>query len=419
MFANILAQVTNFLWFISVPFIIITTIYLFIKVIPYGKKLTLKLGVKDFSEITLSLASKIGTGAIIGILGGLSKFGSANFSIEGMVLWGAIASIIMLPLTYTEVFVGAFMGRTTDKYIEDGLNLRFRKVYSYSLVLLYVFGFGGLQISGMQGAVSQVVNTMLNLELNTLLLIITPLIAITILIVVRGKDKTLSKILNAMVSFMLIAYLILFVYTVVQTIDHIPTFVNGMFDSVTEGGSALAGIAVAFMLASQRILQSSEAGLGTSSLASTESTKNPKETAILQVLATAITIIVALGFTTYIASYGESLGLITFPSDGATRLAGFFQTIDVLSGGIGVWTIVLFIVASGMTTLLASSHFVKQTLDTKYASLIYAVLLILALVVNFLNASIVFDVIDLLTLVLIALNIIGLIGLFRRNKIKK
>lgn len=66
-----------------------------------------------------------------------------------------------------------------------------------------------------------------------------------------------------------------------------------------------------------------------------------------------------------------------------------------------------------MPTLLASSHFVKQTQVSKKPMILYTTLLLVALAIVFMEAAIIFDIIDLLTFALIALNMLALVRIMK------
>ncbi len=92
------------------PFIIIAALYVNYK----RKKFFNVISKKDSSKIefnkvrnalSISLSSKIGTGAVIGVLAAMLKTSQNGIGGEAVVLWVIIGMILLIPLTYSEVFL--------------------------------------------------------------------------------------------------------------------------------------------------------------------------------------------------------------------------------------------------------------------------------------------------------------------------
>ncbi len=56
------------------------------------------------NALSISLSSKIGTGAVIGVLAAMWKTSQNGIGGEAVVLWVIIGMILLIPLTYSEVF---------------------------------------------------------------------------------------------------------------------------------------------------------------------------------------------------------------------------------------------------------------------------------------------------------------------------
>ena len=89
----------------------------------------------------ISLGAMIGTGAVVGVLGALSKlYASGQNNIEAMAIWALIAALIMVPVSYSETLNSKIMGKTPKEYISHLINPKLGLFYAICFVALVVFG---------------------------------------------------------------------------------------------------------------------------------------------------------------------------------------------------------------------------------------------------------------------------------------
>ena len=88
----------------------IRTIFIIQKAATKPAKLQLK---NVIGPASISLGAMIGTGAIIGVLGALSKLSSSGEkNIEAMAIWALIGACIMVPVSYAETLNSKIMNKT-------------------------------------------------------------------------------------------------------------------------------------------------------------------------------------------------------------------------------------------------------------------------------------------------------------------
>lgn len=426
--AYITTTISNFIWPIFLPILAITSLFISIAVRKKLSKSTSKDKKMKAREMigpaSISLGAKIGTGAIIGVLGSLNKLSeSGQGFIEGIVLWGLLGAMIMIPLTYSETLIARLKNQTPVITIEKMISKKAGKIYSIALAILYIFGFGGFQFNGIDTVMSISVQRALGyemLEIHRYLMIVLPIIVIASGIIITKKHTLFINAMSSMIGLAVISYFIFFLIFLIRTSGYIGIFVNqvwmGFRNPVTMG----IGIPTGLILGLQRIIQTSEAGLGTSPLASEEGKEmGPHNSAITQVIPTAITVVVSLLITSYIASYGINKEVITFPADGLERLTGFFITAELVTGRLGLIVLSCFAILSGITTLLGSFFFLRQLfkqMNENYQIIMYIGLIFIAGTLAVFGFDIVFDVVDILLFVVSGLNVLALTLFIKRYR---
>ncbi len=103
------------------------------------------------------------------------------------------------------------------------------------------------------------------------------------------------------------------------------------------------GIPIGLIVGFQRIIQVSETGLGTSALASSDMMNSPRREAMLQTIATIITICNAIIITSYVFTYGRyNLSGVVLSGDGLDRIASYLNSAYGVTGFLGQSIIIMF-----------------------------------------------------------------------------
>ena len=225
----VITKVSDIIWPIFLPFILfvgaitsIRTIFMIQKKATKPAKLQLK---NVIGPASISLGAMIGTGAIIGVLGALSKLAaSGETNIEAMAIWALIGACIMVPVSYSETLNSKIMKKTPKEYISSLISPKLGALYAVCFVTLAVFGFGGFQFSGID-SVTAIVGAKFGVELSTIqryLFIVIPVIAIVAVLVLSKKHELFMGAMTYMIGTAVIGYFIFFTIFVAKTRDYIP-----------------------------------------------------------------------------------------------------------------------------------------------------------------------------------------------------
>ncbi|MGL4914297.1 MAG: alanine:cation symporter family protein [Romboutsia sp.] len=419
-----ITKVSEAIWPIFLPFILAVGAVMAIRTIFMIQKKTTrpaKLQMKNvIGPASISLGAMIGTGAIIGVLGALSKLSaSGQANIEAMAIWALIGSLIMLPVSYSETLNSKIMNKTPKEYIGTLLNPKLGGLYAVCFVALAVFGFGGFQFSGIDSVTASIMSDKFGIELSLVqryLFIVVPVIAVVAGLVLSKKHELFMGAMTYMIGTAVVGYFIFFTMFVVKTADYIPTFFSSMMTGMMNPVNAMMGVPLGFILGMQKVIQTAETGLGALAMAAQESQSEPREAAMISLLPTAVTVFVSIVVTSYIASYGVEIGTLVLVKDGAAvdtvaRLGGYFKTAESVVGIFGLIVLAGFTVLSALTTILGSYYYTtklfKQNTVNKNIA-IYLVLVIAAGTLAVFGANVVFEAVDLLLFVLSGINVTAL-----------
>ena len=422
---HLITKVSDAIWPVFLPFILVVGAIMAVRsIVIIQKKATepAKLNIKNvIGPASISLGAMIGTGAIIGVLGALSKLsanGQAN--IEAMAVWALIGSLIMLPVSYSETLNSKIMGKTPKEYIGDLINPKLGILYAVCFVALAVFGFGGFQFSGIDSVAATIMNNKFGVELSLVqryLFIVVPVILVVGALVLSKKHELFMGAMTYMIGTAVAGYFIFFTIFVVKTADYIPTYFQGMIEGMKNPVNAMMGVPLGFILGMQKVIQTAETGLGALAMAAQESDSKPREAAMISLIPTAVTIFVSIVVTSYIASYGVEVGTLALlnadgtAADTVTRLGGYFKTAEHVVGIFGLVVLSAFTVLSALTTILGSFYYTTKLFKNNSANkniAIYLVLIIAAGTLAVFGANVVFEAVDLLLFVLSGINVTAL-----------
>lgn len=149
---QLVSNTSNLEWKVFLPVFIILTLIITYSLVKTVLRATT---FKEQFKFTDTLGSMVGTGAIIGVLGAINRLPNGVAS-EAIALWSVIGLIIIHPLIYAEVITSNVMKLVPNDYIATILGTNFSKIYIISFFLLYIFGFDGLQYSGIASAIGVV-----------------------------------------------------------------------------------------------------------------------------------------------------------------------------------------------------------------------------------------------------------------------
>lgn len=410
--------ISNVVWPVFIPFLLLLGIYICAQVMLNIRSLTTKKSSLNLKYIvpqaSVALGAMMGTGTIIGFISALSNLAiSGQVHVEAVAIWALLGSLILIPISYCETLIAKIVGMEPKEYIKAFVCKGAAKVYMVALILLYVFAIGGAQFSGIEAIMITTLDKVFSIELNELqryLYIVIPLIGIIAIIVLKNRQDVFIKCMIGMILVAVIIYFVFFGLFAAKTSSYIPVFIERAIIGFKNPVSMILGIPLGLIFGMQRVIQIAEPGLGTLALASMKSDSNPRVAGTISLILTTTLVFVSIVVTSYIASYGLDRGIITFSEVGVYRLISYFETVISVTGSFGFTILFIFIVLSGMTTLLGAYILLSNLIEkeTIKKNIIYISLLVVAGALSVFKFDVLFNLLNILLFIATSVNITAL-----------
>ena len=293
---NVLSLINNNLWIFTTIVIVITGIYLTIKLkgIQFNVKKMLKSlkkknndtsGLSPFKTLMLALAGRIGVGSISGVALAIYVGGA------GTIFWIWIISLISAPLAYAESYLGVKYKQHDGKhyiggpayYLKEGLKSpKLGALYAILIIICYVIGYMSVQANTIMKATYNIISVKPML-IGLILSIISALI-------IFGGIKKISNATSKIVPFMSGVYIFLALFIIFKNISMVGSIFNIIIKSAFNFKSFTGGFLATLLMGVQRGLFSNEAGIGTGSIAAASGNdSDPKSSGRLQMIGVYIT----------------------------------------------------------------------------------------------------------------------------------
>ncbi len=242
-------------------------------------------GISNFSSLMITLGGKIGVGSISGIALAIYYGG------PGTILWITIISLIISIFTYYEVYLGNIYKEIDESniynggpsyYIKKGL-----KKHSLSIIytILVVICYNGCFLSIQSNTIMKITNNYFNINK----IIIGIIISITTLLIIYKGIKKISYISNILVPIMLITYILLAIFILINNITKINDIINIILKEAFNIKSVLSSFIPMILLSIRRSIFATESGIGTSAITGSTTSSNPKTQSYIQTLGVHIT----------------------------------------------------------------------------------------------------------------------------------
>ncbi|MFD1794747.1 alanine:cation symporter family protein [Paracoccus aurantiacus] len=227
-----------------------------------GSDQTDKDGISPFQALTVSLASRVGTGNIAGVAVALTLGG------PGAIFWMWMVALVGMATAYSESTLaqlykthgpdGMYRGGPAA-YISRGLGMPWlAAIFSIALIIAFGLVFNAVQANSIAEAVST------SMGINKLWIGIA--VAALTGVIIFGGIPQIARVAEYVVPFMAGLYLLAAIIVMIMNIGHVPGILIGIVKSAfglqeTVGG--VAGSMTAAMLNGiKRGLFSNEAGMG-------------------------------------------------------------------------------------------------------------------------------------------------------------
>lgn len=412
------------LWAVATSFILLAGIYftkllhfkqlnvLLLSKVFHRKKKKNKNEMSQFDTLMLTLAGRIGVGSIAGIALGIYIGGI------GSLFWVWITTFIVAILAYVETFLGVkyrecdsnghYLGGPSY-YIKNGLkNKKLSYFYAILILVCYIGGFLGIQANTITKSLLEMIS--LSKYLVSIVLVIITAICIF------GGISVISKITSKLVPIMTILYLFLFGYIVCVYNTQMLNIILNIIKDAFNIKSFFGGFLSTCIIGLQRGIFSSEAGLGTGSIAaSTSDYGNICEQGHLQIIGVYITSLLICTATAF----------FILTTDYTNVSFGDINGIEIMQyafvyhfGSFGGILLFIFIFLFASSTILTGYYYGESALkfilgknNTKIIFTLKCITLLVIYIGSIISPTILWNITDLLVALLAIINIYALIKL--------
>ena len=366
--------------------------------------------ISPFKSLMVSLAAKIGVGSIAGIALAIYIGG------PGTIFWIWIIGIITSINTYCESYLGVkYQVKENNNYkggpsyyIDKGLNNKFlAKLYSILVILAYIIGFMTIQ--------ANTITVSLNNYYNFNPIIIALVLSIISFLSILKGLKTVVSITSKIVPIMAISYIILIILIVIKNIDIIPNIISIIIKDAWNIKSLTIGFIPSFIIGMKRGVFSTEAGLGTGSIAtSTTYTNNKVSFGLIQILGIYFTVFIVCTGTAFIILTSNYQNLIINNINGIELTQ---YALNYHLGKYGSIVLIISIILLAYSTIVAGYYYGENSLsylikNKKKPIIILKVLTVLLLFIgSLISATVIWNTVDVLVELLAIINMYALIKL--------
>ena len=311
-----------------------------------GEKPKSKSGesISAFQAFTISAASRVGTGNIVGVAIAITMGG------PGAVFWMWMIALVggataFVESTLAQLFKsrdgkGGYVGGPAY-YMTRGMNARWLAViFGVAITITYGFVYNAVQTN----SVVEAINNSFGLESTISKAIVGLFMAALTAVVIFGGVQRIASATQVIVPFMAIAYLLIGIFVIAINIGDIPDVI-ALIVGHALGFKEVTGAAIgaAFMNGMRRGLFSNEAGQGSApNAAATAAVSHPVKQGLVQTLGVYFDTLVVCSITAFII-------LLSNPAYGeGVQTANLTQ--HALSSEVGAWgthfiTFILFFLA--------------------------------------------------------------------------
>lgn len=374
------------MWIILIIFLIIISLIITKNINYKNYKLNLKNLKKDKTSLFLTLATKVGVGSIIGTISSILIGGFSS------VIWIIIFSFLTSSLIYKESYLGYKNRIKINNEYFGGLNFTNNKVISIIgtilLIILYSFLFQIIQIN----TITNIIKLNINISNTLILLIITLILTISI----NLSIKDILNILNKIVPYMLIIFIVFSLYLIIINHDLLLSSISKLTINYK---SLFSGMIIGF----KRGLFMNETLIGTTAIGSSVEKNDIEVCTNNQVLASYfISTLFSMLIASLLLIYKENNILVNDYNLLINNMFNYFSNI-------GSFILMLIVILFGITTILSGYYIGKNNINyfinNKKIIIIYNILFIILTTSGiFININKIWSLTDTLMFVIIIIN---------------
>ena len=372
--------------------------------------------VSSFQALTISTASRVGTGNIAGIATAIVAGGpGAVFWMWVMAIVGGASAFVESTLAQVyKVKDGKEFRGGPSYYIERALGKRWLGVlFSILLIACFAYGFNGLQTYNMSSALEYYIP---NYSDTILPAVVGLLIAAATAFVIFGGVHRIGFISSVIVPIMAGIYILMGIFITLTNLNRVPEMFSLIFDGAFDFRAIFGGFAGSTVLIGiKRGLFSNEAGMGSTPHAhALAKVEKPQDQGIVAMICVFIDTFVVLTITALVMITSGALNVTDMSANPAAENMAqvAFSTVFRGFGDIFVAICLLFFAFS---TIIGWYFFgrqnVKYLFGTK-AVKVYSVIAVVCVALgSVLDAPLVWNLSDLFNALMVFPNLIALLAL--------
>ncbi|WP_150252548.1 alanine/glycine:cation symporter family protein [Nocardiopsis deserti] len=318
--------------------------------------------ISSFQAFSISAASRVGTGNIVGVSTAIILGG------PGAVFWMWTMAAVLGAAAFVEsTLAQLYKVRTSTGfrggpayYMEKGLGRRWMGVlFAVIITVTFSLVFNTVQANSIAAAVSTSVGTLGGTPGLLLSAVIGLVLVGLTALVIFGGVRRIAHAAQALVPLMAVLYILLGLWVVALNIGELPRVVGDIFASAFGAREFVAGgVGTAIVQGMRRGMFSNEAGLGSAPNAgATASVSHPVKQGLVQTLGVYFDTWLVCSVTAFIVlvhgpQYGEDMGIQV--------------TQGALEASLGTWsvhalTVILFLLA--FTSVLGNYYYGETNLQ--------------------------------------------------------
>ena len=226
--------------------------------------------INSFEALSMSMAEKIGVGSLSGIALAI-YFGGV-----GTIFWISIFTIICSINSYVEAVLGIKYQEKENNtliggpsfYIKNKLkDKKLAKLYA----LLIIISYSGIFIAIQANTIVKSIGYTFNININVIVLILL----VSVIIVIFNKIKKIAKFTAILVPFMVTFYLLIGLFVIINNLESLPKIFSYILQEAFSLKAGLSSFFYTLVIGLQRAAFATEAGIGTTAIASALTDTNP------------------------------------------------------------------------------------------------------------------------------------------------
>lgn len=320
--------------------------------------------ISHFQSLMTALAATIGIGNIAGVATAMTVGGM------GALFWMWMTAMLGMAIKYAEAILAIKYRSVDDRgemcggpmyFIERGLGWRWLAICFALFGAIGAFGGGNMLQAN---SVADIMKSMFQIDPFVTGIVVAVLTGLTLL----GGIKSIGKVAGILVPFMAVMYIGGALLVLGYNYERIPGAFYTILSTAFNGQAAIGGflgstIILAIQVGVSRGLMTSEAGLGTASIAAAAAkTDHPGRQALVSMTGCFLATIVmcsatalVLGVTDVFGAYGADGRLL----NGASMTLAAFQSVLPWAGYIVTLGLVLF----AFTTLIGWAYYGEKCVE--------------------------------------------------------